>query len=116
MIEIRTIVPFDKEMKRLRKKYRSLINDYVAWLDELRNNPLMGVDLGDGIRKIRVAIGSKHKGKSGGARIITDTTAIISLEKGVITLLYIYDKSERSNISDKEIKQLKRILKENLTE
>jgi len=34
------------------------------------------------------------------------------LEKGVITLLYIYDKSERGNISDKEIDELKKILKE----
>ena len=54
----------------------------------------MRTDLGDGIHKVRVAISSKNKGKSGGARIITDITAILSLEKGVITLLYIYDKSE----------------------
>ena len=54
----------------------------------------MRTDLGDGIHKVRVAISSKNKGKSGGARIITNTTAILSLEKGVITLLYIYDKSQ----------------------
>ena len=69
----------------------------------------MRTDLGDGIHKVRVAISSKNKG---GARIITNTTAILSLEKGVITLLYIYDKSERGNISDKEIDELKKILKE----
>ena len=68
----------------------------------------MRTDLGDGIHKVRVAISSKNKGKSGGARIITDITAILSLEKGVITLLYIYDKSERGNISDKEIDELKK--------
>lgn len=72
----------------------------------------MRTDLGDGIHKVRVAISSKNIRKSEGARIITDTTAILSLEKGVITLLYIYDKSERGNISDKEIDELKKILKE----
>lgn len=112
MIEIRTIIPFDKEMKRLRKKYRSLVSDYTIWLDELRNNPFMGTDLGNGIHKVRMAICSKNKGKSGGARIITDTTALISLEEGVITLLYIYDKSERSNITNKEIEQLRLLLDE----
>lgn len=112
MIDIRTISPFDKEMKRLRKKYRSLVSDYVAWLEELCNNPLMGTDLGNGIHKVRLAISSKNKGKSGGARIITDTTAVISLEEGIITLLYIYDKNERSNISDKEIEQLRLFIDE----
>lgn len=110
MIEIHTISPFDKEMKRLSKKYRSLIGDYIAWLEELRNNPLLGTDLGGGIRKVRMAISSKNKGKRGGARIITDTTTIISLEEGVITLLYIYDKSERNNITDQEIEQLRRLI------
>lgn len=112
MIEIRTIIPFDKEMKRLKKKYRSLAGDYAEWLNELYENPMMGTDLGNGIHKIRVAISSKNKGKSGGARIISDTTAIVNVEDGVLTLLYIYDKSERSNISDTEIEQLRRFSEE----
>lgn len=112
MIEIRTIMPFDKEMKRLKKKYRSLANDYAEWLNELYANPMAGTDLGNGVHKIRVAISSKNKGKSGGARLIADTTAIVNVEDGVLTLLYIYDKSERSNISDKEIEQLRRFAEE----
>lgn len=52
--------------------------------------------------KIRMAIASKGKGKSGGARIIT---FVYILEK-TIYLLSIYDKSETVTISDKELREL----------
>lgn len=74
--------------------------------DFRKKNPHIGVDLGNGIRKVRMAIASKGKGKSGGARVITDTSAIISVEEGRVTLLTIYDKSDRENISDNEIIRL----------
>lgn len=107
MIKIHTIVTFDKEMKRLSKKYHSMIKDYATLIENLKKNPYIGTDLGNGIRKVRLAITSKGKGKSGGARIITDTSAIISVEEGIVTLLTIYDKSDRENISDNEIIKLK---------
>ena len=61
--------------------------------------------MGGGVRKLRMAIRSKGKGKSGGARIIT-FTLIISQEDTTIALLYLYDKSEKSNITDKELDAL----------
>ena len=79
---------------------------YVTFIEDLKKNPHIGVDLGNGIRKVRMAIASKGKGKSGGARVITDTSAIISVEEGRVTLLTIYDKSDRENISDNEIIRL----------
>ena len=36
------------------------------FLHSLQSNPLQGVDLGKGLRKIRMSIASKGKGKSGG--------------------------------------------------
>ena len=62
---------FKRQFKCLAKKYHSLKSDYDAWLDEIYKNPLVGDDLGGGIRKIRMAIADKGKGKSGGARILT---------------------------------------------
>lgn len=100
---------FAKELKRLAKKYKSIKQDYANLLDELRNNPLIGTDLGNNLRKIRMAITAKGKGKRGGARVIT-YTVIFSTEDYDIKLLTIYDKSERENITDKE---LQLILKEN---
>lgn len=58
---------FLKDLKRLAKKYKSLRDDYAGLLASLKENPLMGTDLGNGTRKIRLAIASKGNGKSGGA-------------------------------------------------
>lgn len=50
---------FKRQFKRLAKKYHSLKTDYGTWLDEIYKNPLVGDDLGGGIRKIRMAIADK---------------------------------------------------------
>lgn len=102
---IKTIPPFLKELKRLGKKYHSIKQDYAKLLDELEANPSAGADLGGGVRKVRMAIGSKNRGKSHGARVITFTYAVDEAE-GIITLLFIYDKEERESISKAEIEQL----------
>ena len=65
----------------------------------------MGKDLGSGVRKIRMAVKSKGKGKSGGMRVIT-FNVIVDQTDTEITLLTVYDKSEKESISDKEIKML----------
>lgn len=96
---------FLKEIKRLAKKYRSLKQDLQALQDELERNPLAGVELGGGVRKLRMAIGSKNRGKSHGARVIT-YTYIINDAEGIVNLIFIYDKEERENISRKEIEEL----------
>jgi len=106
-----TVKRFDKEIKRLSKKYRSLKNDYANLIKELEENPEKGIDLGDGLRKIRMAIKSKGRGKSGGARVITYTDIIINVSERKIYLLYIYDKSEIDTISKNELLE---ILKEEL--
>lgn len=103
---IKTTKMFEKKMKRLSKKYHSFKKDYTSFLDELEKYPeILGTDLGGGLRKIRMSIADKGKGKSGGARVITHN-AIISVSEGRITLLTIYDKSEQENITDAELRQL----------
>ena len=96
---------FNKELKRLGKRYASLADDYETLLHDLKQNPALGTDLGRGLRKVRMRISSKGKGKSGGARVIM-FTVIASVDETTINLLYIYDKSERENISPKEIDAL----------
>lgn len=103
--EIRASKFFAKEIKRLGKKYKSLKNDYCNLLDRLQNNPSEGVDLGHGLRKVRMAISDKNKGKSHGARVIT-FTILVDEQTGIINLLYIYDKEERSSISKEEILEM----------
>ena len=46
---------FEKEVKHLSKRYKSLKADLINLRDELAKNPTMGTDLGGGLRKIRMA-------------------------------------------------------------
>ena len=95
---------FERQVRRLSKKYKSLKDDLKTFRQDLMDNPFQGVELGKGVRKIRLAISSKGGGKSGGARILT-LTVLVS-EDANVTLLTIYDKSEINNVSDKYIESL----------
>jgi mRNA-degrading endonuclease RelE of RelBE toxin-antitoxin system len=97
-----TIPPFDRQLKRLAKKYPSLTIEFAELLEILENNPTQGTALTNSCYKIRLAIASKGKGKSGGARVITHVQVV----DNNVFLLAIYDKSEQEDISDKEIKEL----------
>lgn len=102
---------FDRAFKRLSKRYRSLNQDAEELIDELEESPLLGADLGRGLRKVRMAIASKEKGKSHGARVITYTEAIVCTDnEGTVVLLTIYDKADRDSISMTEINELLRSL------
>ena len=100
--KVDTIPPFDKELKFLAKKHSSLVKDYELFLDLIEENPIQGDALGKDCYKIRLAITSKGKGKSGGARIIVCVKVI----RKVVYLLSIYDKSEKENITDADLKEL----------
>jgi len=90
---------FKQEIKHLIKKYPSLKKEYSALIISLEQAPNIGTPLGNNCYKIRLAIKSKGKGKSGGARVIT----FLQIIKKTVFLLSIYDKSEKENISDKEL-------------
>ena len=95
---------FEKEVKRLSKRYPSLKSDLIEFQEEIYANPQIGTDLG---REIRMRISSKGRGKSGGARVIS-FTVVVAIDETEINLLYIYDKAERESISLKEIEELLR--------
>ncbi|RZJ78160.1 MAG: hypothetical protein EOO47_14670 [Flavobacterium sp.] len=92
---------FKRDIKKLLKRYISLKREFGELLDSLEENPKLGVHLGNDCYKIRLAIASKGKGKSGGARVITH----ILIKYQQVFLLTIYDKSEKENISDKELNE-----------
>ena len=93
---------FKKEAKRLTKKYRSLKAELEALGDELAENPTTGTPLGHDLYKVRLAIASKGKGKSGGARVIT----LIRIVQQTVYLVSIYDKSQLQNLSKEQIQEL----------
>ncbi|OAV68788.1 hypothetical protein Barb6_02064 [Bacteroidales bacterium Barb6] len=98
---------FQQNAKVLGKKYHSIKEDLLLFEKNLQLNPYMGIDLGGGVRKIRIAITSKNKGKRGGARIIT-YHFIVNMDETKIYLLSIYDKSEKDSISKQEIENIKK--------
>jgi mRNA-degrading endonuclease RelE of RelBE toxin-antitoxin system len=99
---ILSIPPFDRQLKRLAKKYPSLKSDFSALLDTLQSKPKQGKAIGKSCYKIRLAIASKAKGKSGGGRVITN----IVVSQKTVFLLSIYDKSDKENLFEKEIEEL----------
>lgn len=98
---------FEKQLKRLIKKFPSLKNDLLNLEKQLLKNPKLGVSLGKNAYKVRLAVKSKAKGKSGGMRVISylELDLIIN-DLTNIFLLSIYDKSESENISNSELKNL----------
>lgn len=95
---------FEKSFKALAKRHKSLKTDFVKFVSYLEDNPFQGDELCPGVRKIRMAITSKGRGKSGGARVITYTT-IVSEESGEVYLIEIYDKSDFSTVDVEIIKE-----------
>jgi hypothetical protein len=99
---VKTITVFEKQAKKLIKKYPSLKTELISLIQILKETPDYGTSLGKDCYKIRLSIASKGKGKSGGARIITH----IVISDTTVYLLSIFDKSEKENLTDKELKEL----------
>jgi hypothetical protein len=104
--KVKTIPYFDRQAKRLTRKFQSFKKELSELFDSLEVDPTQGTALGNDCYKIRVAIKSKGKGKSGGARAIT---YVISVREHVY-LLTVFDKSEKDNIPDKELQELLKMI------
>ena len=93
---------FEKELKRLVKKFPSLRAEYSQLILTLLKDPKTGTWIGNNCYKIRLAIESKGKGKRGGARVIT----YLYLENEIVYLLAIYDKSEKEDLKSNQLVEL----------
>ncbi len=123
-VEIKVTKGFTRQAKPLLKKYHSLREELLALQLVLMTEPTTGAHISEDIYKIRLAVKSKGKGKSGGLRVITflQTILLADIEAesvGVeskevddegtfitINLIAIYDKSDTSSISEQEIRDL----------
>jgi mRNA-degrading endonuclease RelE of RelBE toxin-antitoxin system len=107
---LKAIASFEKDIKRLSKKYKSFKSDLLVLREQLLNNPKSGTPLGNSCYKLRLSISSKNKGKSGGARVITHLL-LVNDDESIIYLLAIYDKAEQANVTDKQILELLKEIK-----
>jgi mRNA-degrading endonuclease RelE of RelBE toxin-antitoxin system len=99
---------FMRGIKALRKKYPSVIADLEQLKEDLQEDPQQGDPLGKNCYKVRFAIASKKTGKRDSSRLIT----CVRIEKDTIHLLDVYDKAERSTVSDKELEALLKQIEE----
>lgn len=104
-LDIQSTELFDKSFKRLAKKHPSLADDVEKLIAELALKPNHGADLGSNFRKIRLALRSSNRGKSGGARVITHDI-ILTSDSRKITFVAIYTKAEHESISIDRIKEI----------
>jgi hypothetical protein len=105
-VVIRTTDLFVRKAKKLNKKYSSFKSDLKNLQEELLKNPELGESLGSGLRKVRLAIRSKQKGKSGGARVITYADVIVKTDTIELFLITIYDKSETASIDKNRLQNM----------
>ncbi|MFN4931308.1 MAG: type II toxin-antitoxin system RelE/ParE family toxin [Bacteroidota bacterium] len=100
--KVKTLDIFENQAKRLIKKYVSLKSELFQLVSQLKEEPKHGTAIGKNCYKIRISISSKGKGKSGGGRIITN----IVIKDETVYLLSIYEKSDKENLTDKELDEL----------
>lgn len=93
---------FLRGIKALRKKYPSIREDLDRLYQDLEEDPQQGDPLGKNCHKVRFAIAAKKTGKRNDSRIIT----CVKIVAETIHLLDVYEKSERSTVSDKELDNL----------
>ncbi len=99
---VKSITVFERQAKKLVKKYTSLKKELLELINDLKKNPDQGTPIGKNCFKVRISIASKGKGKRGGARVITS----FIVTDHTVYLLSIYDKSEKENLTDKELDEL----------
>jgi hypothetical protein len=91
------------------RQIASLLSDeqYREFQSRIAANPELGalIQGGGGIRKVRVAVGSR--GKGGGARVIY----YWAVRKDVILLLYAYPKNQAADLTPKQVSQLAKAVK-----
>jgi mRNA-degrading endonuclease RelE of RelBE toxin-antitoxin system len=92
---------FDRQAKRLSKKYRDFKTDLQHFVQDFDQMHPQSVVIRKNLHKIRLANSSKNKGKRAGYRIYY----YLKLEETVY-LLTIYDKAEISMIDEELLADL----------
>ena len=103
-IQVETAPTFNRNLRTLAKKYRSIRNDIQPVIEQLERGQLPGDQIsgiGYAVFKLRVRNSDVQKGKSGGYRLIY----YIKTAMGII-LLTIYSKSEQADMAADDIRSI----------
>ena len=103
-IKVDKSIEFKKNIKKLEKKYRSIEEDLEPLIQQLESGETPGDRISGNkypVYKVRVKNSDNKKGQSSGYRVIYYTVT-----PAAILLITIYSKSDRANISNREIEDL----------
>ncbi|RCJ39078.1 addiction module antitoxin [Nostoc minutum NIES-26] len=103
-IQVEAAPTFNRNLRTLAKKYRSIRNDIQPVIEQLERGELPGDQIsgiGYAVFKLRVRNSDIQKGKSGGYRLIY----YMKTAMGII-LLTIYTKSEQADIAADDIRSI----------
>ena len=103
-IKVERSIEFKKNIKKIEKKYRSIEEDLEPLIQQLESGETPGDRISGNkypVYKVRVKNSDNKKGQSSGYRVIYYTVT-----PAAILLITIYSKSERANISNREIEDL----------
>lgn len=99
---------FDRDVKRLRKKYRLIAEDIRGLLQDFNRLGIHGelmVGYDREVRKVRLTNRSANRGKSGGFRAL-----YVVENESTIRLVRLYSKTEESTLSRADIRRTLRFL------
>ncbi|GBF80544.1 type II toxin-antitoxin system RelE/ParE family toxin [Aphanothece sacrum] len=103
-IQVETTRRFQRNLRKLAKKYLSIRNDIQPVIEQLQQGEILGdriPNIGYEVFKLRVRNSDIKKGKSGGYRLIY----YVKTAKGII-LLTIYSKSQQTDIAVEDIQSI----------
>lgn len=96
--------PVHKQIKRLRRRYPSLITELAKLISQLETDERPGDKIpgvSHDVYKVRLANPSAQRGKSGGFRVIY----YVKTATGVI-LIAVYSKSDQTDLSPQAIRRV----------
>jgi len=99
--KIETLPQFDKDVKKLKKRFPKLKEDLKLLIKALNKNPELGTHLESGIFKIRLQNSSIPTGKSSGFRVIT-----YYLRNEKLYLVTMYSKADKDSILTPKLKAI----------
>lgn len=103
-VQVEFSAVFEKELKRLHRKYPSVVDEVATLVEQLEQGVLPGDEIpnvGYAVYKVRLPNPSARKGKSGGFRVLYYVR-----RSDFIGLITIYSKSEQTDILPDKIRWL----------
>jgi mRNA-degrading endonuclease RelE of RelBE toxin-antitoxin system len=103
-VQVLVVDEFKQRLRDLRKRYRQIQSDIQPLIEQLRNGEFPGNQIsgiGYTVYKVRAKNSDIRKGKSGGYRVIYQI-----LSPSIMLLLYIYPKSDQSDVEAEDIRTI----------